>query len=138
MYCAQSTSAGKRSRGTKVTPGKAVTPSDLVDTPAICQSGTRSAASTSIGTKLGAVQCEDDTDSTAVEPDTDDRDSSRTVRKTQRVVKMPYWERAGRHQVVTVGHCQVCWCPTFWVRCLKYLQTCRRCANHVCQTSGRK
>ena len=76
VYCAPSTSAGKRSCGTKVTPGKAITPSDVVDTPATCQSGTRSAASTSTGIKLGAVQCKDDTDFSDDEPDTDDRDSS--------------------------------------------------------------
>jgi len=75
-HCAPSTSAGKRSRGKKVTPGKAITPSDLADTPTTSQSGTRSAASTSTGTKSGAVQYEDDTDDTEVEPDTDDTDSS--------------------------------------------------------------
>ena len=75
MYCSPSSSADKRPRGRKVTPGKAITPSDFADTLATSQSGTRSAAST--GTKLGAVQCEDDTDQyTDVEPDTDYTDSS--------------------------------------------------------------
>jgi hypothetical protein len=76
-HCAPSTATGKRPRGKKITPGKRITPTDVANTDA----GATSSRTTKKHKKTAAsvpAQSEDNRDTSDVEPETDETETSST------------------------------------------------------------